>query len=148
MIFLRSEEGNALIEMALVLPIFFMIVLGCVNLSLQEQEAMQVTEAANAGASFGIIPGNQANLLGMENAASNAAANVTGFTVTATRLWSCTAGGAAATSTTVCTGTYSTPLQYVQVNTSATAPALFSWPGTSANITLQGSATIRVPWQP
>ena len=145
--FLRDESGNALVEFALILPLFCFIILGTVNYSLRIQQAMQITEAASAGAAYGILPGNQADLAGMRNAAVNAAPGLSGMTITASQLWTCTPGGTSVLSSSICSG-YGTPIQYVQVQTSASVPALFAWPGVSAAMTVQQTATYRVPWTP
>ena len=144
---IRSESGNALIEFALILPIFCLIVLGAVNYSLRLQAAMTIEDAATAGAAFGAIPGNQADLAGMQNIALNAASSLTGMTATANQLWTCTPGGSAVTSATTCPG-YGTPIQYVQVTTMASLPALFSWPNVSSSFIAQQTVTYRVPWTP
>jgi Flp pilus assembly protein TadG len=142
---LSSESGNALVEFALILPIFTFIVLGVVNYSLRMQSAMQLAEAANAGAAFGAIPGNVANITGMQNAAKAAAPGVAGLTAVASQVWTCTPGGPSVASASTCSG-YGTPIQYVEVATSASVPALFSWPGLSSTLTLTQTVYFRVPW--
>ncbi len=144
---LSSDSGNALVEFALILPIFVFIVLGLVNYSLRIQSAMQLAEAANAGAAFGAIPGNLANVTGMQNAARAAAPGITGLTAVASQIWTCTPGGTQVASSSTCSG-YGTPIQYVDVTTSASVPALFSWPGLSSALTLSQTVYIRVPWTP
>jgi Flp pilus assembly protein TadG len=142
---LSSESGNALVEFALILPIFTFIVLGVVNYSLRIQSGTQLAEAANAGAAFGSIPGNLANINGMKNAAKAAAPGVAGLTAVASQVWTCTPGGSAVASSSTCSG-YGTPIQYVEVTTSASVPALFSWPGLSSTLTLTETVYFRVPW--
>lgn len=147
MTFLHDDHGNALIELALILPLFCLILLGTVNYSLRIQQAMQVTSAATAGAAYGLIPGNQADLTGMQNAATSAASGVANMTVTASQLWTCAPGGSSVLSSSTCSS-YGTPIQYVQVHTSASVPALFAWPGLSSAMTVQQTVTYRVPWTP
>ncbi len=143
--FIHSDSGNSLIEFALMLPILCFIVLGAANYSLRIQAAMTIVDAATAGAAFGAIPGNQNNLWGMQNTAMQTASGLSGMTITATQLWSCTPGGSPVTSSANCPG-YGTPIQYVQVAASASVPALFSWPGVSATLILHENVTYRVPW--
>jgi Flp pilus assembly protein TadG len=143
--FLRSERGVALIEFALFLPILTFLFVGIVDYALEIQEAMQIQEAAAAGAAYGTIPGNQSNLTGMQTAAQNAAAGISGFSAVATEIYECTAGGSTVTSSTTCSG-YGTPITYVQVTTSATIPVYLAYPGMPSSLTLHGGATYRVPW--
>jgi Flp pilus assembly protein TadG len=145
--FLRSERGVATVEFALFLPILAFLFIGIVDYALEIQETLQIQEAASAGAAYGVIPGNQENFTGMQTAAANAAPGVSGFSATATNIFTCSPGGATVTSSTSCSG-YGTPIKYVVVSTSATVPALLTYPGIPSSLTLHGSATFRVPWQP
>jgi Flp pilus assembly protein TadG len=140
----RDESGQAMVEFAVCVSVMVLVFMGIVDYALEIQQAMQVQEAATAGASFGVIPGNEANLAGMQAAATSAAPGVNGFTVTAANLWTCTPGGASVTSTTLCSG--ETPYKYVVVTTSATVPVTWTYPGIPANLALHGSARFRVPW--
>lgn len=119
---------------------------GIVDYGLMIQQAMQVSEAATAAAQFGAIPGNQKNLTGMQTAATNAASGVSGFSVTATDVFTCSAGGSSVSSSTTCTG-YGTPIEYVQVQTSATVSPLLRWAGISSS-TMTSTVSFRVPWEP
>jgi hypothetical protein len=117
-----------------------------VDYGLMIQQAMQVTEAAAAGAAYGAIPGNLKNFSGMQTAATNTASGVSGFSVTATNVFTCTPGGASVASSATCSG-YGTPIEYVQVQTSATVNPLLSWVGISSR-TLTATASFRVSWTP
>jgi Flp pilus assembly protein TadG len=143
--FLRAEGGVALIEFSLFLPILAFLFVGIVDYALELQQALQIQEAAAAGAAFGVTPGNQLNLTGMQNAAKNAASGVNGFNATAATIYTCTPGGASVSSTSTCTS-YGTPITYVQVNTSATVPVFLAYPGVTASQTIYGVATYRIPW--
>jgi Flp pilus assembly protein TadG len=137
----------ALVEFALFLPILAFLFIGVVDYALYLQETLQIQEAASAGAAYGTIPGNQKSLAAMQTAAQNAASGVSGFSAVATDIFTCSPGGATVTSATTCSG-YGTPIEYVQVATSATVPAMLAYPGMPASLTIHGSATFRVPWQP
>jgi Flp pilus assembly protein TadG len=142
---LRSESGVALIEFALFLPILAFLFVGIVDYSLEIQETQQIQEAAAAGAEYGAIPGNQKNLAGMQTVAANAASGVSGFSATASDIFTCSPGGTAVTSATTCSG-YGTPIEYVNVTTVATIPVYLVYPGMPSSLTLHGAATYRVPW--
>jgi Flp pilus assembly protein TadG len=142
---LADDRGSALVEFALFLSVIILLLVGVADYSFAIHEAMQVQEAASAGAAWGAIPGNESNTSGMQSAAASAATGVPGFTVNASNLWTCTPGGAAVTSSTLCTGGVA-PYKYVVVKTSGTVPTPLSFPGISSNKILYGSATFRVPW--
>jgi len=143
---LQASDGSALVEFAVCLPILSMLFVACVDYALMVQEEIQVQDAATAGAAYGAMPSNQSDLTGMQNAATNAAPGVSGFNAVASKIYSCSPGGTAVTSTTTCSG-YGTPIEYVQVHTTATAPPLLAYSGISS-LSLQGYATFRVMWSP
>ena len=142
-----QESGSALIEFSLMLPVLVFLFVGIADYGLEMEQAMQIMEAATAGASYGAINGNQKDLVGMQNAAKNSATGVHGFSVTASDVFTCTPGGTAVTSSTTCTG-YGTPIEYVKVATSATVPTLLTFPGMPTNLVHQQTVMYRVPWKP
>jgi Flp pilus assembly protein TadG len=142
---LGDEGGNALVEFALFLTVLVFILVGVVDYSMYLQEAMQIQEAASAGASFAAVPGNESNFTAIEAAATSAAPGVSGLSATATNVWRCTPSGASVTSTSLCTGNV-TPYKYVVVSTSATVSRLLYFPRITTSLALHGSATFRVPW--
>jgi Flp pilus assembly protein TadG len=135
--FLRDSDGSAMVEFAVFLSVLVMILVGMIDYAVAIQ--------ATAGAAWGAIPGNEGNLSGMQTAATNAATGVSGFSVTATNLWTCSAGGSSVASTSTCSGGV-TPYKYVVVKTSASVPSPLSFPGVSPSRTLSGAAIFQVPW--
>ena len=142
-----SDGGSALIEFSLLLPVLVFLFVGVADYGLEMEQAMQIVEAATAGASYGAINGNQKDVTGMQNAAKNSAVGVHGFTVNASNVFSCTPGGTPVTSATICTG-YGTPVEYVKVTTGATVPTLLAFPGMPTSLIQQQTAVYRVPWKP
>jgi Flp pilus assembly protein TadG len=142
-----DESGSALVEFAVFLSLLGLVFVGIVDYGLEIRQAMQVADAATAGAAFGAIPGNVKNISGMQAAAANAASGVNGFTVSAADVFTCTPGGAVVASSAVCSG-YGTPIEYVQVQTSALVPSYLAHVGMPASLALKGSAMFRVPWTP
>ena len=146
----RSESGAAMVEFAVFLSFLCTIFAGVVDYSMAIQQTIRVETAANAGAEFGIIPGNESNISGIEAAAVTAASGVPGFAVTASNTYECIPGGGAVTSTTTCTAAphtdAGTPIKYIVVNTSATLPSIYAYPGMPKNLTVTGSSTMRGPW--
>jgi Flp pilus assembly protein TadG len=145
MSFRSNEQGSAMVEFAVFLSLLVTVLVGMVDYTFAIHEAMQVQEAAHAGAAWGAIPGNEANLAGMKTAATNAAYGVNGFSVTATNLWTCSAGGSSVPSTSTCSTGF-TPWKYVVVKTTGTVPATLHFPGITPNSTVSGVAVFPVPW--
>jgi Flp pilus assembly protein TadG len=139
-----NEEGSSLLEFSLMLPILVFIVLGIVDLSQAITQSIVVTQAAEAGAAYGTLAGNQSNYSGMQTAAVNAANGLSGFNPPVATNWcSCAAGGTAVSCSSSCSGSAS-PIMYVQVQTSATEQVLPSYPGLPASFSLNGISILRV----
>ncbi len=144
---ISSEEGSALIEVALALPVLVLVLGGTVDVGLYEERKMQVVEAASAASAFGAQGNNQLNVSGMQTAASAASPSLTNLVVAASVLWTCTPGGAAVSSTANC-GNGESPLQYVVVATSANVSAPMPLASLGSNLTVKAKATYRVRWKP
>jgi len=140
-----DEDASAMIEFAITMPLIVFIFLATISLALVIRENIEIIDAASAGAKYG-ANGNSTNSVGMQTAATNDAADVSGLSVTASRYCSCIAGGAAVPCTSSCSLYPNTPAAYVTVTTSAPAPLLFTVVGLPSSIPLSGTSTIRVPW--
>ena len=140
---LHAEQGSALLEFALILPIVLLICIGMIDLSVAVQQGIVVSEAAEAGTRYGTLPSKSTDLSGMQNAAMAAAAGLTGFTATATNWCSCVPAGSPVSCATTCPSSGS-PVEYVEVQTSAAIPALAKYPGLAASFALKGFSAMRV----
>ena len=140
---LRSEEGSALLEFSLIVPLVVFMFLGVVDLGLVIAQSMTVSQAAESGASYGTLAGNGTDTAGMQAAATKTANGMSGFKVTATTWCSCTSAGSATGCSSSCPGSAS-PIQYVQVQTSAPASLIAKYPGLPTAIQLMGSSILRV----
>jgi Flp pilus assembly protein TadG len=150
MTFAESEHGSSLTELALLLPVLFLIVFSMIDYAVFIQKAIQVQDAASAAAQYGIIPGNataSSTMIQLANFDVTGSINgAAGFTANATNFYTCSPGGAHVTATTSCpTGA---PYHYVQVTTSLNASNFLPIFGTPANMTLNGSAIYRVEVTP
>lgn len=144
--FLRKESGTALIEFALFVSVFVLVLAGVADYGIYIHHQMELSEAAAAGAAFGTLPGHQKDFTGMQTVAKITASDISGLTVPLpTNIYTCTPGGAVVTNVTTCPN-YGTPIMYVQVTTSATVPAALKWTGISSSLQLGATATYRVPW--
>lgn len=142
MAWLRDESGSALLELSLILPLMILMLAGVFDLGLGIQQSMLVSEAARAGTAFGQIPGNDTNVMGMQQAATAAAGSLESFTATASEWCSCSPNGAVVDCNSSCpTGN---PIAYVQVKTSAVLPSLFNHSGLPASLNLSGFSAVRV----
>ena len=141
-----DEEGSALIEFSLLLPVLVLLFVGIVDFGFVGRRMMRICEAASAGVAYGTIPGNETNLNGMQAAATNSVSS-SGYYVTATNIWRCTETGANVSSSTTCTNS-TTPIQYVQVTTNATVPLFLQFAGLPSSIYLHQTAITRVGWHP
>ena len=150
---LRSEEGSSLLEFSLILPLVLLLFLGVVDLGFAVAEAMSVEDAARAGAEYGSLTfasGNSsANIANIEAAAQNAAGSLVtlNWSTAPSYWWSC--NGSPVASTSAC-GSAGYPVEYVQVQTSATVNTILgvttvlNYVGLPTSLTLQGFSALRV----
>lgn len=159
-LFLVSGEsrGGALLELALVLPLFSLLIVGAAEFGRMEYFSIEVANAARAGAFYaaqGTAFAADSNLSAIQASARNDAPNLTSvatLTVTSNTVCQCDdAGVFTPTGTTEsCAAAASSCLSpgrvigYVQVNTSAPVSTIFSLPGLPSSITVQGQATMRI----
>jgi len=138
----RREEGSALIELALMLPVFALIFMGLVDLGRGYFAAIEVSSAAASAASYGSQ--QPFDTAGIKAAALLGAADVNNLTATVSSGCECSDG------TSVQPGCASTPancstdfVTYVQVTTNASYTPLFRYPGLPSTYNLQSRAQMR-----
>src|SRR5947208_2753382 len=85
----RSEAGTAIIEFAIVLPLMVLVMVGTVDFARIFYAANVVSQAVRSGAQYGVRAAKSTDYAGMENAATNAASDLPGFTATARRWCAC-----------------------------------------------------------
>lgn len=133
------EAGSALIETAAVLPLLITIVVGAAELARVAYAAIEVANAARAGAQYGTQSGFTASdTTGISNAAAADAANLTGLTTTSSYTCACSDGSASTCQPTDCTN--SQIEQTLTVNTQASIDPLVHLPGLPTQYTLKGQA--------
>jgi len=141
--FLDGKTGQSLVEVAVSFPVLLMLLLGAVEFGRLSYAKIQVVNAAHAGVQYGAQNRvTAANALGMQQAALQDGANISGLSATATYFCSCANGNVSTCAATDCAG--SRILEYVQVNTSATVNPLFYYRGSKRTFTLTGQAVMRV----
>lgn len=154
---MREDAGQALIELALVVPLLTLIFVGAAEVGRIAYAAIEVNNAARAGVAYASQTHTTAdststtNLALIQLAATQEAPDVQGMTVAVSNTCSC------ATVPSVGTVTY-TPIacltakttcpspgrimDTVQVNTTATIDTAFHFPGIPNTITLRGQASM------
>lgn len=138
----RGEAGQALLETALVFPLLITILVGAAELARVAYGAIEVANAARAGAQYGTQSGYTASdTTGIATAASSDAANLTTLTTTSSYSCICSDGTASTCLNTDCASSHL--VQTLTVNTQATIDPLFHIPGLPRTYTLKGKAIQR-----
>lgn len=146
----RGESGQALVETAIVAPVFFLMLMGSAELARVAYLAIEVANAAHAGAQYasqnaGTMEDNQNNATsnGTAAAAQNDGYNVSGLSVTATPGTTCSDGTTPTTSSTALPSCASGAvyLPYITVTASAQFTPIVHIPGLPSSFTLSSSAT-------
>lgn len=162
----KDNRGAALIELALVSPLFFILMVGACEMARVAYYAIEVENAARAGASFGAVNIGNAGLEGtVEQAAMNDAPDISNLiVVTKGNVCVCeqltvssdspsfnpTSGTTDCLSSTItgCTANSSTTLdsviEYVTVSTSANINPLIHIPGLPSTYNLSGYSAMRI----
>jgi Flp pilus assembly protein TadG len=144
------DAGQSMVEVALCLPLFFLLILGTMEISNIAWSAIQVQNAARAGAQFGAQSrAAAADSTDIATAAKNDAPKLTGMTVTSSSSCQCINTTTGATAGTGCATITECPSPYlitvqVQVNTQATVRPLVHYPGLPSSYTLKGRSIMGV----
>ncbi|HTS10964.1 MAG TPA: TadE/TadG family type IV pilus assembly protein [Candidatus Limnocylindrales bacterium] len=148
---MRSERGGSLVEVAMLLPILTLLLLGTIDLGRLAYMSIEVSNAARAGVQYGQQNSSTwADVQGMQTAAANDAPDLVGagngnLTITATYWCQCADGSAVTASCSPnapsCTGTHL--VNYVKVVSTATYKPWFSCAGIPSTTTLNGQAVMR-----
>jgi Flp pilus assembly protein TadG len=152
---LTEDIGQAFVELALVLPIFLLLLVGAVEVGRLAYAAIEVSNAARAGVSYAAQSHTTAstdptNIGFIKQAASQDAPNITILSAVPSNSCSCESSAGVFTTTsctTINTTNCASPsriVEYVQVQTSAQVDTLFHFPGIPNKVTLGGYANMRV----
>src|SRR5579859_1221457 len=97
----RSESGHALVELAVLLPIFSSMIVASAEFARLEYAAIEVANAAHAAALYGSQTESTAgDTTGIANAATSEAANISGLSASSNKVCRCSDGTAITCSTT------------------------------------------------
>lgn len=140
------EEGGALIEAAVTLPLLFLLLTGAVEFAMATYASIEVSNAANAGTEYGTRSAiAAADTAGIRLAATSDAANVVLTTPTVTRTYICSDGTGVSgvpPALTCTTGAAVETIVTVATQTNYTPP--IHWPGLPSTFTLKGQASRKV----
>jgi Flp pilus assembly protein TadG len=146
---LLDSAGQGLVELALTVPLFTLLLVGAAELASVAWASIEVSNAARAGAQYGI----QSHITASSPATITAVAladgtNLNGLTVTsATNFCTCSTAPATTIDCAPALTTCASPAiihEFVQVQTSATVTPLFHLPGLPRTFTPTGSAIMEV----
>ena len=150
-----SETGSALVELAMALPLLVIIMIITIDFARVFYLGMALTNAARAGAQFGVQTlARTGDFVNIQNTAT-AATNVTGITAVATRLCQCatnagvfsgTAPGANSCNnaeSVACPGAHRV-MTVTVTTTKAFRTIMRAVPGVANPLTLTRTATLRV----
>jgi Flp pilus assembly protein TadG len=137
-----SDEGSSVVEVALTVPILFLMLVGVVDFGRAYYLAMEVAGAAHAGAEYGVQSPSDAT--GIKAAAKADAPDVPNLTV-ATPVYGCECSdGTSFSSNCANKPTCAANLVYsVKVTVSTSYKTLFPWPGLPTAVPISNSATMR-----
>ena len=143
-----KEKGQAMIEFALLLPVLLIILLGIIEFGRAAFYAIEVADAARAGAQYGSQSlADAANETNIMAAAQNNAQDMGGALMVnnISTACVCPGGGVVGSCTAALAGCY--PLVYLTVTTSYVFTPLFNYPGLPTTYNLTGSSTLPVQVQ-
>lgn len=136
---LKSEAGQALVETALIIPLLTTLLIGSAELARVAYAAIEVSNAARAGAQYGAQNGfTVSDSTGIQTAASSDASNLSGFSATSSYTCACSDGSASTCQPTDCANSHIE--ETLTVNTQATIDPLIHLPGLPTKYTLKGQA--------
>jgi Flp pilus assembly protein TadG len=136
---LFGQRGQSLVEAALVTPLLITILVGGAELGRVAYAAIEVANAARAGAQYAAQSGYSASdTTGISNAAANDAGNLTSLTTSSSYTCVCSDGSTSTCANTDCANSHIE--QTVTVNTQATINPMFHIPGLPTPYTVKGKA--------
>jgi Flp pilus assembly protein TadG len=143
----HREEAQSLIELALMMPLFILLLLGTTEFARFAWAAVLTASAARAGAQYGCQnAATAADTAGIQAYAASDSVNLTGLTTTSSVSCICSNGASipSCSNALASCAAPATILDYVQVNTSATVTPLGHYPGLPTSFTATGQSIMVV----
>lgn len=140
---LKSDSAQALVELAFVLPVASLLVIGTIEIGRLANTDIVLHHAARAGVAYGAQNRVTASdTAGMTQAAQQDASSIKDLTVTANHYCTCADGTASSCQPTDCSG--SRIIEYVTVDTQTTMNTLLPYPALPRSYTVKGEDVMRV----
>jgi Flp pilus assembly protein TadG len=141
----HKRSGSALIEFALVVPMFLLVCLAGVDMGRAFNAAIMLTGATRTALEYAGENANTASdNTGITNLVTQGTGNAQGLNVSVVQFCSCSVGGAQVSCSSTCSG----KLVYVQVTATEPFQTLAAWPYLPQPLNLTRSGTIRVAYPP
>lgn len=141
--FRRRPEGAIAVELAFVVPVLAIAVVGSVDYALAFQEKLKLESAARAGVQYAMYKGYQnTDTTEIEQRARDDYGD-DALSVTASYVCSCLDGTVVSCSTGYCSGG-EVPLKTLTVTATRDHSLLLDWPGFANPLSLTGDATARI----
>lgn len=144
----RREAGASIAELALITPMFFLILAGSIDFARAYYLGMEVSGAALAGATYGAS--NHTDTTGITKAAQLAASDVATANLSVTPSYGCECSNTTIGSSTSYTNCSSTPtctgnsvVYWEKVTASTSYTPVFPWPGVPSPMRFTQTAVIR-----
>lgn len=140
----KEESANALIEFALIIPAFIVLLLGVLNYGIALQKYGAVADSARAGAEAALVHGYYTNTANMQlvAAASAASAGIANYNAAATNFCTCSPGSGITIPCGSFCANYGQAAMYAQVTVTGVVPLLF---GHAVGVPIKSVARVRIP---
>jgi Flp pilus assembly protein TadG len=142
-----SERGQSLVELAFVVPLLLLLLVGIIEIGRFAYYSILVANAARAGAQYGAQSlGTAADSAGITQAGINDGQGITApsLTITSTQLCGCSTAALGACGALVLCVKPEHPLVYVQVTAVGSFNSLFNYPGLPGTLNVTSVEEMRV----
>jgi Flp pilus assembly protein TadG len=141
----QAEQGNALLELALIFPVVLGLCLGITDFGRLFYSATTVTNAAEAGAVYGSRSvANASNVSGIRQAVLNDAQNLSDVTVNAFTYCQCSDGSSASCNNGASCPGSQYPRTYLKVTATAPFTTAVNYPGIPSLTDVAAVSIVRV----
>ncbi|MGH6948006.1 MAG: TadE/TadG family type IV pilus assembly protein [Kiloniellales bacterium] len=140
--FAAAEQGNVLVELALMLPVLVLLMMGTIDFGMAMYDQMQLRSAARAGAEYAVI--DPENLGAVEDAVEAALGGPDPAMAVATGSFCECPGASGSVDCGLACEDETTPRKFVAVEVTRPVDTLLPYPNVIQQITLRGEATFRV----
>ena len=144
---LRRQDGTAMIETALILPVMVLMLLSVADFAFLLNSYLRVADSARATAQAATVRAYATNTSVLTLIGMNSTPAIPGYSLAITYYCTCANGTptVSCSSHTNCSS-YGIPNQYVQATAKASLPLLFGVKGFPATFSVQSTAIARTAW--